>query len=122
MLRLGIDEPALDAKGHKSPPVEGEDAGTYGWRASVNLGQYDSARAAVSPEAMSYFASAVYFDDWYWASGSAKKEAEKDAFDFDPVSAADRYCQAFMLTMARSRLIRRALQSLLMGLVELLLM
>lgn len=110
---LGIDEPAVDGKGNKIPPLAGKPINTYGWRSSVNLGQHDPTRAAVSPEAMAYFASAIYLREWHWASGTAKKEAEKD--DFDPVSSTIRTWEMVKLTMNRLRLIRRSSENLLGG-------
>ena len=76
---LDIDEPAFTAEGE---PWEGHR--TYGWEKAVNLGQHATRRTIFSPENMDLFAEAMYFKDWHWGSGRAKKCPEED--DFDPVS------------------------------------
>ncbi|CAK1358694.1 unnamed protein product [Cercospora beticola] len=73
-----LDGPALKSDGSLWAGKQ-----TYGWNKAVNLGQHRPERAIVSPENMDLFAAAMYFKEWHWGSGLAKKCPEED--DFDPI-------------------------------------
>lgn len=77
----GDDELAVTSTGE---PLDSRR--TVGWNSAVNLGQHKPERAVVSPENMCFFAAPMYFKEWHWGSGLAKKCPEED--DFDPVSEA----------------------------------
>ncbi|PPJ53084.1 hypothetical protein CBER1_11561 [Cercospora berteroae] len=79
-----FDERAVTAEGEPW-----EERHTYGWREAVNLGQHAAQRTIFSPENMDLFAAAMYFKEWHWGSGRAKKCPEEE--DFDPIKAYQAY-------------------------------
>ncbi|KAL8926914.1 MAG: hypothetical protein Q9208_002723 [Pyrenodesmia sp. 3 TL-2023] len=61
------DEEAVDGSGNLIQ------AAANGWARSANLARWDPERAAKAPDIYALFATAVYFDNYGWASGIAEK-------------------------------------------------
>lgn len=78
LLKNLRDQRALDKDGIKIKHPLGGYENVYHWEMTVNLAKCRVDDVPENPECYRMFAVAMYWNEWFWATGKAKKEPEAE--------------------------------------------